>query len=294
MKIYGDPRYWSTKVGHETTHKAMKIAERVEQQGGALTAPPLATKEQLLLAHTSQYVASVLTGTPKGSDVRNGIGGWDAQFPVSRRASTGGVIAATLGALQTGQNEVTLSSGIHHARRNTGAGFCTFNGLVIAAKLATAASTGRVVILDLDAHGGGGTAAGIAGLPRIEQMDVTVCPYDTYKDIPNATLILANGTNYLQAVRHALDNIDPEGVAVLIYNAGMDPHEKAGGVTGITTDVIERRENMVYGWAYQHNIPVAATMAGGYTVGCDEDELVDLHMITINTAGTYHAIQRAA
>src|SRR2546429_582741 len=56
-------------------------------------------------------------------------------------ASNGGAVAAALAALQEGVAG-SLSSGLHHARRGSGAGFCTFNGLVIAARAALAAGAG--------------------------------------------------------------------------------------------------------------------------------------------------------
>ena len=78
---------------------------------------------------------------------------------------------------------------------------------------------------------------------------------------------------------------DPSSIDLLIFNAGMDPHERATGASGITTDVIAERERMVYAWAWAHQIPVAFTLAGGYlSGGATMDELVDLHRVTIATA----------
>lgn len=71
-------------------------------------------------------------------------------------ATNGGVVAAAISALEHG-TAGSLSSGLHHARRETGEGFCTFNGLAIAAREALSAGARSVLILDLDAHFGGGT-----------------------------------------------------------------------------------------------------------------------------------------
>jgi len=64
-------------------------------------------------------------------------------------------VAAAQGAWRTKKNTGSLSSGLHHARRTHGAGFCTFNGLALAALTALEVLTAgaqRVLILNLDAH----------------------------------------------------------------------------------------------------------------------------------------------
>ena len=50
-----------------------------------------------------------------------------------------------------------LSSGLHHASTERGNGFCTFNGLALAARALMDGGANHVLILDLDAHCEGGT-----------------------------------------------------------------------------------------------------------------------------------------
>ena len=74
---------------------------------------------------------------------------------------------------------------------------------------------------------------------------------------------------------------------LVIYNAGMDPHEESaiGGLAGITTSVIAERERLVFEWARQRGVGVAFTLAGGYTGGrLDRERLVELHRLTIAAA----------
>ena len=78
-------------------------------------------------------------------------------------------------------------------RRDRGAGFCTFNGLALAARAALAAGAASVLILDLDAHCGGGTASLIAEEPRIWQLDVSVCAFDSYESRERASLRIVAG-----------------------------------------------------------------------------------------------------
>ena len=63
------------------------------------------------------------------------------------------------GALDDGV-AAALASGFHHSHADHGEGFCTFNGLVVAAEALRAAGRLRTVaVLDLDLHYGNGTAS---------------------------------------------------------------------------------------------------------------------------------------
>jgi acetoin utilization deacetylase AcuC-like enzyme len=204
-------------------------------------------------------------------------------------ASNGGAVAAGLAALESGMAG-SLSSGLHHARRDRGAGFCTFNGLAIAAGEALAAGAASVLILDLDAHCGGGTASLIAREPRIWQVDVSVCDFDRYESAERARLrIVRNGDEYLAAIDRSLEEIRRQGPRfdLCLYNAGMDPFEgcDTGGLPGITREVLADREQMVFDWCRERQLPIAFVLAGGY-VGArlDERGLVDLHRLTLSAA----------
>ena len=131
-----------------------------------------------------------------------------------------------------------------------------------------------------------GPAAGlIAGVPEIEQVDVSVVRYDTYESRRDAVLLLATGEDYLERCAQALEYVlDPDDVDLVIYNAGMDPHEDAGGVAGITTEVLAMREHMLFDWAARHDVPVAWVLAGGYTGRFDLAGVAELHCLTAEAA----------
>jgi acetoin utilization deacetylase AcuC-like enzyme len=184
MHVYYSAAY--TLAGHafDTTRKAGWIAEslRVDPIPGlTLVAPQSASEEQIRLAHSEEYVLAVRTGEPRELAESSELG-WDAGLWPMVRASTGGAIAAALAARSQGIAG-SLSSGLHHARRDRGAGYCTFNGLAIAAREALAAGARTVLILDLDAHCGGGTHELVKNDQRIWHADVAVDAYDRY-DLP--------------------------------------------------------------------------------------------------------------
>ncbi|MBV9128387.1 MAG: hypothetical protein JO117_09905, partial [Verrucomicrobia bacterium] len=171
------------------------------------------------------------------------------------------------------------------------AGFCTFNGLVLAAKAALAAGAKSILILDLDAHCGGGTASLIADEPRIRQLDVSVDSFDRYASNEQARLeLVTKSSDYLPAIRELLAAADQqEGEYDLcLYNAGVDPCEACGigGLTGITPNLLAERERLVFGWCQARRLPIAFVLAGGYLgPRLDEAGLVHLHRQTLLAAG---------
>src|SRR5262245_48299086 len=122
-------------------------------------------------------------------------------------ASNGGAVAAALRAMRDGMAG-SLSSGLHHARRDRGYGHCTLHGLAPAANRALAAGAGAVLILDLDAHCGGGTYAIIAGNPHVWQVDVSTDGFDLYEPGGRTTLdVVVNAADYLPTISRRLRDL---------------------------------------------------------------------------------------
>jgi acetoin utilization deacetylase AcuC-like enzyme len=294
VSVFYSPSYALSGYSFDTTRKARWIAESLAESPIAsvdLVAPAPLTRLDIVGVHDPEYVRAVETGEPRGLAESQGFA-WDAGVWPMVLASNGVVVAAALAALSSGVAG-SLSSGLHHARCGEGAGFCTFNGLAIAAKPALAAGAKSVLILDLDAHCGGGTASLIAGEPRIRQLDVSVSACDSYPPSKQARLVLVrNGSDYIPAVRRLLEEAgrqDPP-FDLCLYNAGMDPSEKCaiGGLAGITMDILAERERLVFEWCRAKRLPIAFVLAGGY-IGSrlDESGLVALHRLTVSAATRY-------
>jgi acetoin utilization deacetylase AcuC-like enzyme len=205
-------------------------------------------------------------------------------------ASNGGAVAAARHAFRSRTNTGSLSSGLHHAHRDRGGGFCTFNGLALAVDALRDAGAERILIVDFDAHMGGGTSSLVRDVPGVIHVDIAVSGgVDTYRcpGPPDSLEIVANADDYLPAVEQALGRVDDEPFDVCLYNAGMDPHEDCsiGGLDGITTDTLRERERRVFQWAALRRLPVAFVLAGGYaSPALTEDALVGLHRLTIEAA----------
>jgi acetoin utilization deacetylase AcuC-like enzyme len=289
MDIFFTPIYNDTTVEFETFRKATAIATSLVElpiPGVTIVEPVPATYSELCGIHDEEYVRAVRDGDPYSLAASNGLG-WDESLFTAVSHSTGGVRSAALWALEHNTIAGSLSSGLHHAGPTEGNGYCTFNGLALAAHAALAAGAGRVLILDLDAHCGGGTAACIDGVDGIEQVDVSVNHFDSYTSRNDARLVVTDGVDYVNTIEHTLDGIaDPASIGLVLYNAGMDAHGDAGGSHHIDTAAIVQRERLVFDWAGANGLPVAWVLAGGYTVGIDMDGLVDLHRITIAEAAS--------
>ncbi|MEI7623922.1 MAG: hypothetical protein WCJ88_10240, partial [Actinomycetes bacterium] len=179
--IYFDDSYVVSGGGLETVRKADEVAKRILEQFPdiKLVSPEPATVEQLLLAHTAEYIKAFLSGEPY-EVASAALGEWSEEVVASVLASTGGVIAAVLAALKSGKAG-SLSSGLHHAKSDHGAGFCTINGLAIAALIALANGAKNVGILDVDAHCGGGTFEILGDNPSIRIGDVSTSGYGSWR-----------------------------------------------------------------------------------------------------------------
>ena len=288
MKLFYSPAYVASGVSFETLQKPAWVAEslgRSPLDGVTLLEPEPLALRTVQETHDPIYVSAIEAGEPGRLAESQGFR-WDASLLPAVLASNGGVVAAAKEALQVGGTAGSLSRGLHHARRETGCGFCTFNGLAIAAREAIRAGAERVLVLDFDAHCGGGTASLIKGDPRIVQRDVSVNWFDRYEPQENAHLkVVTKATEWLPAICRHLD--EAGDFDLCLYNAGVDPFEddEGGGLQGITREHLIKREALVFDWARTRKLPVAFVLAGGYLGGkSDRATLVALHRITIRAA----------
>lgn len=286
--LFYDPRYFCGGLGIDTREKARFVVDSLVESpmsGLEVESPTPATYDDLVTVHDPAYVDAILNGVPRHRSQNNGFGRWTPELAQSVVWSTGGVMSAVHRALTTGTNCGSASSGLHHAQFDHGNGFCTFNGLVVGARHALSMGAKRVLILDLDAHCGGGTASLIDGVVGIEQVDVSVNSFDSYRSTMNSILKMSRGETYLSDIYEALHGIEnPKSIDVVIYNAGMDPHEdcRIGGMSGVTTGVLRKREEMVFSWAAEAEVPVAYVFAGGYEGGdLTRERLINLHRLTL-------------
>lgn len=292
MKVFYDRHYVGAKHAFDTTRKAAHIAEEIASgrlDGAVLTEPDEGSINNAIAGiervHTAEYVDAIRTGSDSFLASTQGFE-WDPGIWSMAVHSTAGVISAVDAALSEGVAG-SLSSGLHHAKPETGAGYCTVNGLVIAAaQHLTAKSDLSIVILDVDAHCGGGTAAclqhvGLAG--RVQHLDLVTVGFDDYEPVgPDDRRVYAprEDVGYLAAVNDMVDAIDWTTTDLILHNAGMDPYPS------VSISALAERERLIFGAGAAHSTPIAWVLAGGYTLDLAMDELVDLHLETPRAALT--------
>jgi len=253
--VFWDKSYVAPQHSFNTTRKSKEIADLVKaykiDTGIALRAPSGAMCETaetwITDLHDPEYVEALQTGEPYWLASSNGFP-WDEGIWEMAVHSTAGILEATDMARFTGGIYGSLSSGLHHANDRHGEGFCTINGLVVAAYHAlTVGIPGgansimpakRVLIVDYDAHCGGGTHAFLrdAGgwADNVDVVDLSTNGFDSYDTSERADDLLVinrNEAQYMEIVEELLFDLDQYDL--ILYNAGVDPYPfvLAGGYT---------------------------------------------------------------
>ena len=287
MRLFYSSDYTAAAVSFDTMRKSGWIAESLSSNpipGVEIVAPTSLTFQEIAEVHDAKYVKSVRRGEPKNLAESQGFT-WDPGIWKAVTASNGGVVAAADAAMTDGVSG-SLSSGLHHAQEARGAAFCTFNGLVIAARKALTHGARAVLILDLDSHCGGGTHSLIENDKRIRQVDVSLNSVDAYWASGSNTLdIVRDVDKYLPTIGQRLGELGHFDLC--LYNSGMDPEERCevGGFPGINAEVLRQREQLVFSWAKHRGMPIAFVLAGGYCgAALTQENLVTLHRFTIESA----------
>jgi acetoin utilization deacetylase AcuC-like enzyme len=248
----------------------------------AFIAPTAATREQLSRVHTERYLHDLenCQWTPRTMF---------SELPLTREIVDmfilvcGGTIIAADWALQEGA-AVHIGGGFHHAFIEKAEGFCYLNDLAVAIReMQAQKKIHKAMVIDCDLHQGNGTA-------KIFQQDQTVFTFsihqmDLYpaKEESDLDVHLDNGVNdeaYLEYLRNhippLLDNFKPE---LILYQAGADPyeHDQLGDLK-LTIHGLAERDRLIFQWARDRGIPIAATLGGGYAF--NTADTVKIHVNT--------------
>lgn len=243
----------------------------------------------LQAVHDPDYVAEVLEARVPGTKTRR-IG-----FPVTSavaeraRVVPGGTWLAAKLALDHGFAANT-AGGSHHALHDTGAGYCVFNDLAIAAvRLIDEGTVDRLAVVDVDVHQGDGTAALLAGRPGVATYSIHAEKnFPARKARSTLDVPLADGMRddaYLSTLENTLAGfLDEHRPQLILYQAGVDPYEQDRlGRLSLTLDGLRERERLIARLARARGVPLASTVGGGY--GDDALEIARRHVTAILTLG---------
>jgi acetoin utilization deacetylase AcuC-like enzyme len=243
-----------------SAHKPRLVVENWRKHFGAaleICSFEPATEGQIARAHQADYVKGVLDGSRA-----NGFGNCDPAVAASLHYTSGSMVAAAEYAVLHRQVVCSPTAGFHHAGFSEAGGYCTFNGLMVAAlALKDVGLVNRVAILDCDAHYGNGTddiirALGIDWIEHHTQgnafWDVASAAHGAYE-------------RWLDGAIAKCRSCD-----LVLYQSGADPHinDPLGGI--LSTEQMRERDRTVF--QQLGHLPMVWNLAGGYQVVRGETE----------------------
>lgn len=227
--------------------------------------PEPVTPDQLALAHRAEYVKGVMEGR-----LPNGFGNKLPEVAASLPWTSGAMLSAAREGLANGCVAVAPVAGFHHAHYARGGGFCTFNGLMVTARVLLEERAVRSVgILDFDLHYGDGTE------DIIERLGLrgVVTHYTAGLDWNDEDRVPA----FLEAIDGYIRKLST--CDVILYQAGADPHidDPMGG--WMTNAQLAERDRRVFAACHARGVPIAWNLAGGYQTPLRK--VLDIHDATM-------------
>ncbi len=233
--------------------------------------PRKLTEEEILTTHNKEYWQKLKTCTlSKKEERRSG-------FPLSdlivEREITinAGTIQAAEFALDHGI-AMNIAGGTHHAYTDRAEGFCFLNDIAIAANyLLNQKKARQILVVDLDVHQGNGTAEIFQNDDKVFTFSMHGAKnYPMHKEKSDLDIELEDGTNdktYISLLeRHLNDLIDKVKPDFIFFQSGVDVlgTDKLGRL-GLTISGCKQRDKIVLEMARNNNIPLVASMGGGYS-----------------------------
>jgi histone deacetylase 11 len=244
--------------------------------------PPTLALEDLFLVHTRDYIRSLSDPKKVAQIAEMSFLQYVPAFILEKKllqpmqkATAGTIMALEEVCLHSNNFVVNLSGGYHHAKTNSGEGFCFYADISIALeKIWQQKPNHTFLIIDLDAHQGNGLAETLSGNSKVRILDIynqDIYPMDfdmqEYIHYNYPILGSTSESEYLDLLHKELQNIlhtySPDAI---VYNAGTDVYKEDNlGQMEITTNGIWKRDEIVAKMARDSKIPLVMVLSGGYT-----------------------------
>lgn len=231
---------------------------------------PLASREELALAHDAGYLDQVFTGQLTELEQKRIGLPWSEALLARSRASVGGTVAAAREALASGVG-ANLAGGTHHAGPSHGEGYCVFNDLATAIRvLQREGAIRRAAVVDLDVHQGNGTARHFAGDPSVFTFSIHGEKNFPFRKAASSLDVgLPDGAGdeaYLAALSAHLPGVlDAAAADLVLYQAGVDPLAlDTLGRLSLTHQGLRDRDRLVFETVRARGLPLVLTLGGGY------------------------------
>jgi acetoin utilization deacetylase AcuC-like enzyme len=250
----------------------------------------LISKELLLLAHDSTYVDEILSLSLDPKKARP-IG-----LPLNKE-----MVNRTLASSQAFTHAVdeslihgygaSFAGGTHHAHFDAGEGFCFFNDFAInVRRLYKLYPQKNILILDLDVHQGNGNSSILKNDPNVFIVSFHGKSNYPYRKIDShIDVAFENNTTddiYLSKLEEVIKKLKLMNFDHIFYQAGVDTlQEDSFGKLSLTHEGLLKRDELVFKWAFESNIPIASAIGGGYAK--DINQTVEAYIGTFKTAKKY-------
>lgn len=237
-----------------------------------IQSPGLLDPGELATVHDLDYRDAFLNGELSEEKKRRiGLRPWTEIMVERTLRLTQGTVSATRWVCENGGMAANLGGGTHHAYRDFGSGYCIFNDLGVAARVAQRDyGLERVLILDLDVHQGDGTAAIFEDDPSVETVSFHCGKNFPFRKMTSdLDVIFEEHTGdepYLEKLSGFLEGRKLRPLPDLIlFQAGVDSltTDRLGHLA-MSPEGMRERNRRVYDFAEELEIPLVITMGGGY------------------------------
>ena len=238
--------------------------------------------ETLKRAHSESYINQIKNKT-LGKKAIKKIGFPLVDSVIQRSlVATGGTVLASKLAINYGI-ACNTAGGSHHANYDSGAGYCVFNDVAVAAQyLLDKGLVKRILILDLDVHQGNGNSEIFKDNENVFTFSMhSKTNYPLKKSISDLDVELSDNMEdreYIQILKNYLAKLNQENFDYVFYIAGVDIHfNDRLGKLKISDQGIRARDEIVTENFFSKGIPLCGVLGGGYNK--DFKKLVELHSI---------------
>ena len=244
--------------------------------------PYLCSFETLNRAHSKNYINNIKNKTLDKNGVKK-IGFPLVDSVVQRSlVATGGTVLAAKLALKFGI-ACNTAGGSHHANYDSGAGYCVFNDVAVAAHyLLDRGLANRILIVDLDVHQGNGNSEIFKYNRHVFTFSMhSKTNYPAKKSISDLDVELEDNledATYIRTLKFYLNELNKENFDFVFYIAGVDIHlNDRLGKLKISEEGIKKRDELVIENFSSKKIPICGVLGGGYNK--DFNKLVELHSL---------------
>jgi acetoin utilization deacetylase AcuC-like enzyme len=293
MKLFYSPKY-QIDIGPHVfpTIKYKLIHDRLIKEGIAkemdFVDPGMASDEDILLVHASEYVKKLKTGKLSIPEISKMEMPYKKEFMEPAWICANGTISACKEALNTGIG-IHIGGGFHHAFPDHGEGFCIVNDIAIGIKRCLKdGDIKKAMVIDCDLHQGNGNAAIFKNDPNVFTFSVheeDIYPYPKEKSDLDIGLEAGVGDEeYISKIKNKISKILKEFKPdLVVYLAGADPYKDDQlGYLELSIEGLKERDGLVTGEARKLNIPIVIVFGGGYAKRVEDTATI--HANTIKTA----------